>query len=297
MVLMSANSFKRLGRLVSHEEAQERHETLWLYTINEVEEFSSKNQVVFISHQWTAFGVPDPSNTQYRAMVMSLETLCTKKSWQEENVYIWVDYISIPQRHSGTQRLAINSLTVYSSRVAAFVVVAPTVVHKDLREVCDKATYQCRAWCRAEQLSHLLARGTQNMYLAENDVLTPLTSIQGWLEQSTYVFHGDLTCCRRRHEGMLTCDKEFLVTPMLGLWAQLCLRVEDSSRAAEPGMQEAIGIHTAMGQNLDAIFPRTFWFAHATGFKEKPLFSDLTERLQVALEENSEEADVRAKIA
>jgi len=297
MVIMSAASFKRLGRLVSHEQAQELHEAIWLYTAKEVKEFTSRYRVVFISHQWTGFDLPDPTQTQYEAMVMSLETLRVQKHWEEADMYVWVDYSSIPQRHRGTQLLAINSLTVYASNVSAFVVVAPHVVHKDLHEVCDKSTYQCRAWCRAEQLSHLLVCGTANMYLAERGVLTPLTSIRGWLEQSTYVFHGDLTCCRRLHEGMTRCDKEFLVTPMLGLWAQLCLRVEDMSRDVEPveDVREAITIHHAIRQNLDEIFPRTFRFVDASGIKERQLFGNLTDRLCAALSTHLEDQARDAK--
>lgn len=283
MVLMTAISFKKLGRLVSHEEAQSLHEVTWLYSVQEVEAFCAEKRIVFVSHQWTAFESPDPSNIQYNAMVMSIETLLAKEGWDESDLYVWVDYTSIPQRHRGTQQLAINSLTVYASKVAAFVVVAPPVQHKDLSDMCNKETYQRRAWCRAEQLSHLLAAGTKNMYLAESGVLTPLTSIEGWLEQSMYVFQGDLTCCRRQHKDMKMCDKQFLVTPMLGLWAQLCQRCEDPSYQ-DPQLKE---IHDKIGSKLQEIFPPTFVFEKPSGSKEtRSLFGTLLQRLPDVFEDD-----------
>merc|ERR1719433_1951218 len=174
-------------------------------------------------------------------MLMSVETLQLQQGWEETNIYLWIDFSSIPQRHRPTQALAINSLTVYASNVSAFVVVAPEVQHQQLCEICNKASYQERAWCRAEQLAHLLAVGSRNMYLAEDGELTPLSDIDEWLTQSIYVFQGNLTCCRRKHEGMDKCDKEFLVIPMLGLWAQLNQRLSTQSRERDARQSIACG--------------------------------------------------------
>uniref|UniRef100_A0A7S0AH73 Uncharacterized protein n=1 Tax=Pyrodinium bahamense TaxID=73915 RepID=A0A7S0AH73_9DINO len=281
MVLMAAKEFKRMGALVCHEQMMRLHADIWLYSVEEVKEFSKLNHIIFVSHQWTGFENPDPSGVQYRAMVMSIDTLAMQENWDEELMYIWVDYFSIPQTHRGTQHLAINSLTVYASNVMAFVVVAPPVKHKELCEVCDKATYQRRAWCRAEQLAHLLALGNTRMYLAEDDVLIPLRDIEHWLQQSQYVFQGDLTCCRRKHVGMEKCDKELLVVPMLGLWAELYQKhLEDRLSADQQDVYNSISAH------LDEVFPRTFEFVNQKGGIEiRPLFGDLTDRLLAAMEE------------
>merc|ERR1719150_1227948 len=83
MVLITACEFKRLGRLASHEEVH--HSSTWLYSVVDVQEFCSRNHVVFVSHQWTAFDCPDPSNTQYKAMLMSVETLQLQQGWEETN--------------------------------------------------------------------------------------------------------------------------------------------------------------------------------------------------------------------
>merc|ERR1719433_895506 len=199
-------------------------------------------------------------------MLMSVETLQLQQGWEETNIYLWIDFSSIPQRHRPTQALAINSLTVYASNVSAFVVVAPEVQHQQLCEICNKASYQERAWCRAEQLAHLLAVGSRNMYLAEDGELTPLSDIDEWLTQSVYVFQGNLTCCRRKHEGMDKCDKELLVTPMLGLWAQLnprcgancekqTMQKSKMSGSKSEKLMKIAHVHEEISKKLEEVFP------------------------------------------
>jgi len=284
MVLLTACEFKRLGRLASHEEVH--HRSIWLYSVDEVRNFCSQNHVVFVSHQWTDFDCPDPTNKQYKAMLMSIDTLRLQKDWQEENIYLWIDFSSIPQKHPPTQALAINSLTVYASNVSAFVVVAPEVQHQQLCEICNKTSYQKRAWCRAEQLAHLLAIGSRNMYLVEDGVLTRLSDIDNWLTQSIYVFQGNLTCCRRKHEGMDKCDKELLVTPMLGLWAQLNQRCEQNTRQSNVSgsksekLMKVAHVHEEISKKLEEVFPCEFDFERQDGhFERRQLFGDLLTRL------------------
>jgi hypothetical protein len=264
MVLMALSIFKAGGALMKHEDAQQRHELLWLYSLNEVEDLRISSFIVFMSHQWTAWSTPDPTNVQFNAMLMSLVKLCSVKSWDEADVYVWADYTSIPQVHKGLQQLAINSLPWYAAKVAAFVIVAPQVQHNDIEVLCDKATYSRRAWCRAEQLAHLLANGKDAMYLAEGGELNPVTD--DWLETSIMVFDGELTCCTRKHVGMERCDKQSLMIPMLGLWDGLC-RSKHNPIFAE--------LHAQMSSKLESIFPKDFVFETPKGKVKKELFGNL----------------------
>lgn len=287
MVVIEWATFKRLGRIISHEEGQAGkdltstqqssslpYKTKWLYTVQEISDFSKDNNLVFMSHQWTSYRHPDPSGDQYRAMVNGVEAVVAKRGWDESRLYLWVDYISIPQKHRGLQTLAINSLPVYAARVAAFVIVAPPVQHEENDTLCDKNSYQRRAWCRAEQMSHLLAVGWDNMYLAEGTELSELT--QEWLDQSFEVFQGELTCCARKHVGMDRCDREYLVVPMLGLWSELC------QSCAEPRFAD---IHQRLSSRIDEAFPSHFDYITPTGVERKMLFGDLLYSLYERMEE------------
>lgn len=277
MVLIGAAAFKALKELTSHENL--RKVTLWLNTTEEIEAFAG--DIIFISHQWTAFASPDPTGTQFKAMTMAIDTICSEKKWKEADTYVWLDYLSIPQEHRNCQTMAINSLTTYAANVSAFVIVAPPVTHADLEDMCDKETYQRRAWCRAEQLSHYMACGKDHMYLAEGTELTSLTD--EWLEQALHVFEGELTCCRRKHVGMEQCDKQYLVIPMLGLWAKVwCKKHRTNS-------QTDAEIHSRMSDRLTEIFPTTFEYVTEHDTKEVELFgtlvSDMENRLQAEIDD------------
>merc|ERR1719401_1259752 len=113
------------------------------------------------------------------------------------------------------------------------------------------------------------------MFLADNSKLLPLTD--DWVHQSMDVFHGELTCCLRKHVGMDRCDKQYLVTPMLGLWAQLCQR-KDEDRFAE--------LHAKLVGELDKVFPATFMY-QSTGYatRSKKLFGNLIAAMQQRLKD------------
>jgi len=306
MVLLKVETFKKHGKFVAFEDILS--ESLWLHTIQDIDDFltkdikeqlGKKNKVIFMSHQWTAFGEPDHTGDQYRGMVEAVDNVIQQNRWIEEDTYVWLDYSSIPQRHRPSQTAAINSLTVYAAKVSAFIVVAPKVNHKDLEGVlCNEDSYKKRAWCRAEQLSHLLAQAGDNMYLAKQK--EPGQSMPGflrlnddaaWLEQSIEVFKGELTCCRRKHVGMDMCDRERLVVPMLGLWAQLCRTVrgqalenEDMSEDDKRPFADLKEIHKHLSERIGEVFPATFTYEFEDGTEERTLFGKLVQRLEEKLE-------------
>eukprot|EP00966_Prymnesium_polylepis_P330459 7386109-Prymnesium_polylepis.2 len=52
---------------------------------------------IFFSHQWQAFGEPDPQNEQYEVMKAALGQIADLVQCTLENVLVWVDVFSIPQ--------------------------------------------------------------------------------------------------------------------------------------------------------------------------------------------------------
>lgn len=132
-----------------------------------------------------------------------------------QNVWIWADYLSIPQASRGQQKLAIASLVGYASVAHAFVIAAPPVAHKDHKGVCDVATYNKRMWCRCENLAHSLRNGTANMYVATGpmpDECVRQADDLDFLNSNLRVFFGEAT---------VEADKLSLVAAVLGLYAEL----------------------------------------------------------------------------
>jgi hypothetical protein len=138
-----------------------------------LEELSRAPQkVIFFSHQWTSWHAPDPTTVQYRCMLAAMDSICTANGWKPEYVWVWCDYISIPQKTRCAQKIAINSLASYASCSNAFCIVAPTVEHADTGEECNVSSYNKRMWCRAENLCHSLRHGIDGMWVvtSEQDV-------------------------------------------------------------------------------------------------------------------------------
>ena len=68
-----------------------------------------------------------------------------------------------------------------------------------------------------EQISYFCKNGTKGMWLAKTADGKVQQITPEWVTQGIQVFQGDFTCCNRMHEGMACCEKEKLVTPILGL--------------------------------------------------------------------------------
>eukprot|EP00966_Prymnesium_polylepis_P301802 6972698-Prymnesium_polylepis.2 len=98
-----------------------------------------------ISHQWLGFAVPDPSDVHYHAICSAADELCRKHTMDKNELYLWIDYLSIPQRNPVMQHLSISTLPLYASISRFFIVVAPPVTTDEKGEV-NKRTYQRRGW-------------------------------------------------------------------------------------------------------------------------------------------------------
>jgi len=287
MVFVSSEWFLSSGRMVKHEDARTKHCLITVDTMEELKGFKKGNTLVFFSHQWLAWSEPDPQCIQYDAMVSALKELSEAKKLNLSSTYIWLDYTSIPQRHRGLQRLSINSLTNYSGACDYFIIVAPgQITHADTGLLCDRGSYQERAWCRAEQLAHGCRKGVENMYLTtDGGGLEPVT--WDWIKPSFKIFSGRLTCCARGHEGMEQCDKEYLVTPVLGLYCELL--AADKARSLPSEKKEVLDF---MKENEEEVFPPTFEFSTPVGKRgqERELFGDILTLLE-ELDLKSEDFD------
>lgn len=277
MVLVTAEVFQTLGCMTSYEECRGRGLLCVIDTVKQLEELRTHKTIVFFSHQWLAWGHPDPENHQYDAMSKALDTLVSDPDNKADmkNTMVWVDYSSIPQVHSGMQKLAINSLPMYAGACDFFVIVAPGQrPHQDTGESCDEKSYLRRVWCRAEQLAHGCRVGVETMYITTDEGLVALT--WEWLRQSFVVFSGDLTCCARGHEGGTACDRELLVSPILGLYADL---LERQKRGPLPAhLTEVIKF---MQENEEVMFPKHYVFKEKGQEKgeKRELFGNMIEYL------------------
>jgi len=281
MVLVGVQKFMSLGSLTQHEILRDHHrakdsDLMFVDNFEDLEDLLSEIRIIFLSHQWLGWRVPDSRKVQYNCACLGVQQLIEQLDWPLDNTFVWVDYSSIPQRCTAVQMLAITSLPIYSSMVSAFIVVAPASIHDDTHLPCDLKSYSSRAWCRAEVLSHALTKGIKKMYYASEDGLVHC-DMDGMMRDAMFVFEGELTCCRMKHAESDICDRQHLVVPFLGLYSFV---VHSLAMNKDLQMEEStLEFFNQIIANRDRIFPATFKYVTAAGVSDRKLFEGLLDRM------------------
>jgi len=326
VTLVSANDFIALGRLEKHEDVRDANKLVFKDTLANVAIFKKTHKIIFFSHQWTAWTEPDHTSKQYIAMKEALATVVTDFGWDLNRVYVWVDYISIPQCVGSVQLLAIHTLTAYSSVADAFIAVCPELQHRETGALCNVDSYRDRMWCRAEQACFALKNGCDRMWLCTEKKNAPgaegffpeqdknlsrgksrllslgiesqhCLSIERmgteWLEVVLRVFDGNATCCERKHAGMDICDQQALVVPLLSLYAEW-FAAKGLNKTVNP-LRVVNNVSSLLEEEhmRRKMFPETFGFVHIDGtVTETDLFGDLVPVMERYLNENQELKDM-----
>jgi len=242
--------FEKHEKLLNHEEVRQRGDIITLDTYEHVLAFSAKFPTMFISHQWLGVHEPDPNNRHYRAMVAGIKAMCIKHKIPEESLFIWVDYMSIPQVNPKLRELSISSLAVYSSVLQYFLIIAPNCIHYDKQIKVDTDTYQKRGWCRMEQWARMTVGGLEGMFMFDEVELKPLKDPK-WFMDSIHVFEGDFTD---------PADKQKLVDTSIGLWAHTMMEHQNlltSSTKRDQGPDETV--YSLIQQHKSTVFPKAYF--------------------------------------
>ena len=269
-----------------------RNDLIIYDSVADVRDASTRGEVfIFFSHQWLGWAEPDPERIHVAAMQQAVQCVSRETNTPLEKIRVWVDYVSIPQRNRSEQKLAIASLPTFASCCDFFIVVAPDAAHKNTGCLCGSKSYRSRAWCRAEIMSCWARNGTSAMYYNSNDGLKPLVASEDIvskdiLHEALDVMHGEFTCCRLGHPDEGPCDREALMLPLLGLYADVYAQRNDQSRTDAYKFIEPI---------KDRLFPATFEYTHRSpdGVETtmtQVLFGDLI----AAVEESIDGVDAEA---
>eukprot|EP00450_Noctiluca_scintillans_P000337 CAMPEP_0194499684 /NCGR_PEP_ID=MMETSP0253-20130528/15911_1 /TAXON_ID=2966 /ORGANISM="Noctiluca scintillans" /LENGTH=708 /DNA_ID=CAMNT_0039341455 /DNA_START=36 /DNA_END=2162 /DNA_ORIENTATION=+ len=279
MCVMSLEHFFQLGKLITHESARNQGKLEFLDTVEMMR--ASAPCTLFVSHQWTGFASADPSNTQY----LSVVDACVMLANDGLNIrWVWVDYFSIPQANADQQQAAVDSLAVYAAHCAAFVAVVPTCKHAETGSTLDANTYFSRAWCRLEQLAYLAGAGHDGdvtSFQMVDEVLLPLMG-DTKEHNSLEVFAGEFTCCARGHPGKAPCDRERIVSVMLGiLW-----RCKFSNHQRSSHLSVILeSIEKSVDKHFPSVYEYSWKDAERVCVESRELFGDLVSVLQVLFNE------------
>ena len=175
-VVKAADVMEMTGRMEIHQTLRKE---------GRLSEWSPEMFTIFVSHQWLDLQHPDPSGdqlqvlqgflrnffakkikietdiiTQYRG---SSQILCNQGVPQRENLYIWLDYFSVPQRMgmqtdglTEGQLMYVHSIPHFVDNCSAFVALVPDATHSEGQQ-CNKSSWLERGWCRTEFWCHFLS--------------------------------------------------------------------------------------------------------------------------------------------
>lgn len=287
MVLCSARNFMDLPQLKSYEDLRNDGKLVFLDTLDKIQAFKKRHLIVFLSHQWLGWGIPDPENIHHKAMKEALRQVVSRcrrvgvgSSAKLDEMYIWCDFVSIAQEHRPMQIMAVSSLPVYSSIADAFVIVAPTARHKNSGKVCNADTYSLRGWCRAEMLAKVCGSGLDHMYIIQGeDALLQPVNHEWLMKLDLRVFEGQFSCCSMKHKGTVKCDKESLMSPILGLYS-LVIKQRNQEHIQD--------VYQHIQSDKDRFFPDTTEFVNERGkVEERELFGPLVRKMEEHVKERS----------
>lgn len=238
-VLIHESVFSKYDMLPMFEAARDNRETITLDTVEAVDEFKQKgNKVIFFSHEWLGFSHPDPQGLQLKTMTWAIDQLVLQ-GHKRESLWVWIDVSSIPQANKGSQTLAIQSLAAYAAKSDFFVAIVPDARHVEGKKDCNHASYNQRGWCRMEILARVCSCGLHETYFVTGNPVSGILQMtqpsqDQFDELPLRVFQGEFTCCAQKHKGkFVSCDKEFLVEPVLGLY-MLCMKGQRTVKHMQP---------------------------------------------------------------
>jgi len=94
--------------------------------------------IVFFSYECLAWKQAGPNKDQLHCMKESVKTLACQNQKNMDDVYVWLDCISIPQRNKAMQATSINSIYSFASLPNAMVIVCPDSIHVDTGQPANK---------------------------------------------------------------------------------------------------------------------------------------------------------------
>lgn len=292
MVLLSSAYFLRVpaAKLRGlHETLRNEGMLVFLDCHEQIVEFKrAGTEILFFSYEWLSFQQPGPNDVQLAAMRAAALTFDRECKARGRELFIWLDIVSIPQISPALKDLAVNSLYAYASCADHMVIIAPDSRHANTGHVANLDTAASRVWLRAEQVSHMAHAGISSLHVQTQDSLEPVPA--EWLSRVAPIFDGDMTCCRLQHPSAGRCDKEKLMTPILGLYYDLRCKALRGELCAE---RTAVLDHLV--KHKHDVFPATFEYVHAGERQRRELFGDIISRADKHLEGNDDDQTWRAR--
>ncbi|CAE8719605.1 unnamed protein product [Polarella glacialis] len=258
-----------------HEGLRSTGKLLTLDTMDEVMELKKTSRILFFSYEWLSWSKVGPNKVQLSAMKAAADNVAKKLQVPTSQIHIWIDILSIPQKHPGMKAMAVDSLYAFAHCADVMVIVAPDCWHEDTGAKADALSYSERVWTRVEQLAHCSQHGVASMFLQTAETFCQLQD--DWMERVCTVLDGDMTCCRNKHPNGCRCDKQILVLPLLALYYDIYKQI----LSGYPSVAAKFTWELIQKKGKDQMFPPNIHIARDTGItKDYELFGDTINRIE-----------------
>ncbi|CAE8655256.1 unnamed protein product [Polarella glacialis] len=267
-----------------HEGLRPTGKLLTLDTMDDVLEFKKTSRIFFFSYEWLSWGKVGPNKLQLSAMKTAADNIAKQLQVPTSQIHIWIDILSIPQRHAGMKAMAVDSLYAFAHCADIMVIIAPDCWHEDTGVKADALSYSERVWTRVEQLAHCSQHGVASMFIQTAETFRQLPD--GWMETVCTVLDGHMTCCRNKHPNGCRCDKQTLVIPLLALYHN----IYKQNLSGYPSEAAKFIWDLIQKKGKDQVFPPNILIARDTGITEvHELFGDTINRIEkIVVDENTD---------
>mmetsp|Transcript_70354 Transcript_70354/g.205759 ORF Transcript_70354/g.205759 Transcript_70354/m.205759 type:complete len:363 (-) Transcript_70354:69-1157(-) len=148
--------------------------------------------LIFITHTWLGHTHPDPRGCKLALLKEFLRGSIERMKAQGhehtnplgmepcQNVYVFLDYWSIPQAQKSLQAKAVRSIPAYVARCSALVCLAPAARHED-GSLRGLRAWRRRGWCRLECLCNALAPSPAPHLIVESATSAYVSDSKDWL--------------------------------------------------------------------------------------------------------------------
>eukprot|EP00931_Biecheleriopsis_adriatica_P006840 TRINITY_DN108191_c0_g1_i1.p1 TRINITY_DN108191_c0_g1~~TRINITY_DN108191_c0_g1_i1.p1 ORF type:complete len:800 (-),score=114.50 TRINITY_DN108191_c0_g1_i1:52-2253(-) len=289
MALVSASRFQSLHLQelrLCYESARNKGYILSLDDASSIAHFKhAGNRIIFFSYERLYWEIPGPNEDQHAAMLAAIQNVKRQTKCNDDQIWIWLDVLCIPQKHQHLRQLAVSSLYAFASHADIMVIIAPRSYHQDAKFESSPETCIERVWVRIEHVFHIAKHSRATLYLQTQSDFAPVPA--DWLQQVAPVFEADMTCCRLGHPEGFQCDREKLVVPMLGLYFDLLMQAKRGT--INSGASEVKSIFDAEKSRM---FPKMFQYSRNGSSVPRELFGDMVERMEKHVRDNFDQSQI-----
>jgi hypothetical protein len=180
LAVVRASDVLEQNRFWSHERLRDAGKLTFLNNQAQIKHFKARGQILFVSHQWLSASSPDVENVQFRALRVAVDELLRRGALSKEReLYLWMDYASIPQDHRALMQAAIGALPAYASQADVFLILAPEAVNPETHKRSGLVSYERRGWCRAEVFAKVCGSGLKNTFIFSQSSPVTTTPLPG----------------------------------------------------------------------------------------------------------------------